>query len=383
AASASAAATAGAASAATPQIQTRTRSVPTRAATYSLRSSTKVSRIRSSHSRESSSKTAVQGASGHRCSSSPNVTKVLGKKILTPAAAAASPLGKRRRAARLRRTQQRISAAQAFWQRILEELSEAPGKCDVCGGAEATEENAILFCDACDVPVHLNCYGVEAVPPGDWYCDYCQDVLRQEVAAAEAAAGEASQPAAAAAKAAMASHLPAPSSSSSSSSRGSRSTKMRPQEDLHAPFPRCCWLCPRRSGALVRTVEGPWVHVACALWTPELEVVSRGASAASLPVAASGGMRAAGEPLPGVSTRGSNRNCGSDEASKALSSDSSQGPSFQGMQSGCTAGSTHKVNNTAGDLRLLQLLLLMWDTSRGWGNTVCAAEAAKAPSASL
>ncbi|OEH75966.1 hypothetical protein cyc_03490 [Cyclospora cayetanensis] len=139
AASASAAATAGAASAATPQIQTRTRSVPTRAATYSLRSSTKVSRIRSSHSRESSSKTAVQGASGHRCSSSPNVTKVLGKKILTPAAAAASPLGKRRRAARLRRTQQRISAAQAFWQRILEELSEAPGKCDVCGGAEATE----------------------------------------------------------------------------------------------------------------------------------------------------------------------------------------------------------------------------------------------------
>ncbi|OEH79508.1 hypothetical protein cyc_05505 [Cyclospora cayetanensis] len=57
-------------------------------------------------------------------------------------------------------------------------------------------------------------------------------------------------------------------------------------------------------------------------------------------------MRAAGEPLPGVSTRGSNRNCGSDEASKALSSDSSQGPSFQGMQSGCTAGSTHKVNSS-------------------------------------
>lgn len=41
--------------------------------------------------------------------------------------------------------------------------------CDVCGLLEGEPGNEMVFCDGCDTCVHQFCYGVKAIPEGDWY----------------------------------------------------------------------------------------------------------------------------------------------------------------------------------------------------------------------
>ena len=45
--------------------------------------------------------------------------------------------------------------------------------CQVCFGGESEENNQILYCDRCNVPVHQSCYGIPTIPDGDFYCDMC------------------------------------------------------------------------------------------------------------------------------------------------------------------------------------------------------------------
>ncbi|CAM9709661.1 unnamed protein product, partial [Heterosigma akashiwo] len=92
--------------------------------------------------------------------------------------------------------------------------------CNVCGDSVSYEDNCILFCDKCNVPVHQFCYGLSNLPEADedWYCQVC-------------ASGSAS-----------------------------------------AARERCC-VCGRPGGAFKRTVDGAWCHVACALWVPELRIL--------------------------------------------------------------------------------------------------------------
>ncbi|KAI9145605.1 hypothetical protein BKA69DRAFT_1048588, partial [Paraphysoderma sedebokerense] len=49
--------------------------------------------------------------------------------------------------------------------------------CDVCGSAESSKKNPIIFCDGedCDIPVHIKCYNLKKVPSDEenWYCDKC------------------------------------------------------------------------------------------------------------------------------------------------------------------------------------------------------------------
>lgn len=34
--------------------------------------------------------------------------------------------------------------------------------------------NPIIFCDGCDIGVHIGCYGIDKVPEGQWFCWSCK-----------------------------------------------------------------------------------------------------------------------------------------------------------------------------------------------------------------
>ena len=52
--------------------------------------------------------------------------------------------------------------------------------CAVCGEPDPDRWDAkdeIIFCDGCDLQVHLSCYGMRRVPEGEWLCVGCDDGL--------------------------------------------------------------------------------------------------------------------------------------------------------------------------------------------------------------
>mmetsp|Transcript_44943 Transcript_44943/g.74586 ORF Transcript_44943/g.74586 Transcript_44943/m.74586 type:complete len:224 (-) Transcript_44943:293-964(-) len=106
--------------------------------------------------------------------------------------------------------------------------------CAVCGEGDWEDDNAIIFCDSCDLAVHQVCYGAGArhIPEGDqpWFCDVCR-------------------------------HL-------GSSSRAGRYTKKGATLQTHQ---KECIMCPDRGGALKRTTDSRWAHITCALWVPGVQ----------------------------------------------------------------------------------------------------------------
>lgn len=79
------------------------------------------------------------------------------------------------------------------------------------------DNNEIIFCDKCNVPVHQLCYGVHTIPEGDWLCDVC-------------AGGE-------------------------------------------DPATTTCELCNFTGGAYKTTDRpGKWIHSLCATWVPEVYI---------------------------------------------------------------------------------------------------------------
>lgn len=52
--------------------------------------------------------------------------------------------------------------------------------CTICGSGESAE--SMLLCDDCDRGFHMNCLdpAVDHIPPGEWYCDECLMVLKED-----------------------------------------------------------------------------------------------------------------------------------------------------------------------------------------------------------
>lgn len=46
--------------------------------------------------------------------------------------------------------------------------------CCVCGGGESEPPDLIVICSKCETAVHMRCYGLAALPDGDWLCDACR-----------------------------------------------------------------------------------------------------------------------------------------------------------------------------------------------------------------
>lgn len=119
--------------------------------------------------------------------------------------------------------------------------------CSVCMDFCATDTNPLVYCDGCDLGVHCGCYGIGAVPDGEWFCDACS--LVNDLRGALKPMGGTRQPA-----------------------------SYNPRGELHAALRGAliCCLCPVSGGALKRTTDGRWAHVLCALLDPGCWVTRMG-----------------------------------------------------------------------------------------------------------
>lgn len=82
--------------------------------------------------------------------------------------------------------------------------------CAVCDEGESTEDNLIVICHDCQVPVHSKCYNIKNIPDNEWLCNYC-------------------------------------------------ATKAEAKDDK----PGQCELCPITGGALKKIKGNIWAHVTC------------------------------------------------------------------------------------------------------------------------
>lgn len=89
----------------------------------------------------------------------------------------------------------------------------------------------ILLCDKCNVAVHQQCYGIKAIPPGNWFCDSC--------------------------------------------AFGMDTNRLS------------CALCPYPGGAFYATDDGKWIHAFCCGWIPGVkEVDSKNKRQQNIPIEA-------------------------------------------------------------------------------------------------
>lgn len=125
--------------------------------------------------------------------------------------------------------------------------------CGVCGDRTSKDDDPIVLCDGkgCRVAVHADCYGIERIPVGSWFCDPC--------AASSSSSSSSSSFSSACTTATLAGeHI-------------ARKEKRRisPSGSSPGALPACA-LCGQTGGALKMSRCMQWAHVVCVWWTPEL-----------------------------------------------------------------------------------------------------------------
>jgi hypothetical protein len=112
-----------------------------------------------------------------------------------------------------------------------DEEAQEDGLCMCCFDGTSSENNRIVFCDGCNAAMHQICYGITEIPEGDYYCDRCKFLQKLS-----ATLDDDIEPA------------------------------------VVKDTVKCC-LCPLQHGGIKLTTDGRWVHVCCALWSQDTEIV--------------------------------------------------------------------------------------------------------------
>ena len=47
-------------------------------------------------------------------------------------------------------------------------------QCAICNNGDYEDEDLIVFCDVCNIPVHQKCYGIDELPDKGWVCNNCK-----------------------------------------------------------------------------------------------------------------------------------------------------------------------------------------------------------------
>ena len=140
---------------------------------------------------------------------------------------------------------------------------EEDGACGVCGSKHSEEEDALIFCDGCDVAVHQLCYNISdetAASAEDWFCEACQELRegKRDASPLKCVICESGRP---------------------------NGTDF--YRDVPLAFKRATSL--PRAYAKERLVNDPhgswrdcWAHVACAAWVPECGFVDENRQIAAL-----------------------------------------------------------------------------------------------------
>jgi hypothetical protein len=99
--------------------------------------------------------------------------------------------------------------------------------CTICMTADSAEDDPIVLCDLCNVPVHQSCYRIDYLPDDNWYCQPCQQVLHEK--------------------------------------------KCGNMDVIPTPLIHCvACLQPNDTNAFVATSDGQWIHMVCSMYLPEL-----------------------------------------------------------------------------------------------------------------
>jgi hypothetical protein len=130
----------------------------------------------------------------------------------------------------------------------LQKPEEVPDKCHVCWDGVSYDDNQILYCEGCDVAVHQECYGVRAVPKGDWFCRVCEGGVKKG--------------------------KPSSKEKPSGGKKGKNAEKKGKPNAEKAEKKKTCLVCDAAGGALKPVAGGRdrWCHLFCSNWMPELYI---------------------------------------------------------------------------------------------------------------